>query len=401
MGNGVNPVRSNYHPDGTTITATQDGTLTAVAGTGAAAAITSGTINNASIGATTASTGKFTIITSGTGTPVALASSDINATGNVNNYYSIDVRNASNGVLASSDFIATADTGTDTTHYVDMGINGSGYSQATWTINGALDGYLYSIDTGLAVGTAAASKNLVLFAGGTLAANAIETISSTGAGFTGSKGITSTAPLAATMTTNGTMAANITGWSGANWAWNAANSGEALHTAGATTALTGTDVYVSGQSYLVTYTVYLTTGTSVTMSFGGLTDTARTASGTYTYYGTATATTAMSFTPTSDFAGAITRVSVQAMGPALTSCGTAPSLQRGSGNMTGFITTGSGSPTACTATFATAFTNIPVCQITPSSAVASGITARSNAAFTATFASTVTGFHYNCIGLNE
>ena len=75
------------------------------------------------------------------------------------------------------------------------------------------------------------------------------------------------APPAASMTTNGSMASNITGWSGANWAWNSANSGEALHTTGATTALTGTDTYVIGRTYLVTYNVYYTSGVSVTMSF--------------------------------------------------------------------------------------------------------------------------------------
>ena len=71
-------------------------------------------------------------------TQLTLASSILEATNSINNYLSYDVQNQSNGNNASSDLVATANTGTDTTQYVNMGINGSGFSQAGWTINGAL-----------------------------------------------------------------------------------------------------------------------------------------------------------------------------------------------------------------------------------------------------------------------
>lgn len=113
------------------------------------------------------------------GTPITLANSQWQVTDSANNYSSIDINNQSAGTSASSDFVATANTGTDTTQFVNMGINGSAYSVAGWTVNGALDAYVYASDGNMAIGTAAA-KRLDFFVGGTLAANVAMTISSSG-----------------------------------------------------------------------------------------------------------------------------------------------------------------------------------------------------------------------------
>lgn len=213
--------------------------------------------------------------------------------------------------------------------------------------------------------------------------------------------ITTTPALLASILTNGTMTSNISGWSGANWAWNAANGGEALHTAVATTALTGTGSPVVGTSYLVTYTVKFATAGTVTMSFGGLTDTAKSASGVYTYYGTATATTALVFTPTSPFDGAVQLVSLQQAGPALTTCGTGAALQQGSSRMAGKVTPGA-TISACTITFETAYTNTPACFVqSNTTALTNYVSAASNSAITATFSGNVASFQYFCVGLNE
>lgn len=91
-------------------------------------------------------------------------------TGTANGYLQAALQNKSNGASASGDFIITTDTGTDTTEYVDLGINGSAYSDAAWTVSGAKDGYLYTASSHLSVGTAAA-KDLIFHTGGTLAAN--------------------------------------------------------------------------------------------------------------------------------------------------------------------------------------------------------------------------------------
>ena len=63
-----------------------------------------------------------------------------------------------------------------------MGINNSGFSVGSWTINGPTDGYLYTSDTNLSIGAASASKYVSIFAGGTLAANEKLRANNTGVG---------------------------------------------------------------------------------------------------------------------------------------------------------------------------------------------------------------------------
>jgi hypothetical protein len=122
----------------------------------------------------------------GTGNPAIQSNIAYQAWDTKNAYIQNNIQNLSNGHAASCDYVATPDSGTDGTGYIDMGINGSGYSDVTWTINGANDGYLYTQGgasvgpTGgnLAIGTASANTKLVLFSGGTLAANTAMTFDS-------------------------------------------------------------------------------------------------------------------------------------------------------------------------------------------------------------------------------
>lgn len=106
----------------------------------------------------------------GSATPLNLPNWIFQATSDVNSYTQMSLQNKNAGNAASSDVVLTADTGSDTTDYIDLGINGSGYSQGTWTISGAKDGYLFTASSHLTVGTAAA-KDLIFHTGGTLAAN--------------------------------------------------------------------------------------------------------------------------------------------------------------------------------------------------------------------------------------
>ena len=108
----------------------------------------------------------------GTGTPAALTDVLFQSVDTVNSYIQDAIQNMSAGVSASSDVVASSNVGTDTTNFVDMGINSSGWADGAWTINGANDAYLYSGSTGLAVGVGAAGQTLKLFTGGLLAANA-------------------------------------------------------------------------------------------------------------------------------------------------------------------------------------------------------------------------------------
>ena len=91
----------------------------------------------------------------------------------VDSFSQVNYQNLSAGNSASTDFVATADNGTDSTFFVDFGINSSTYNLGTFTIAGANDGYAYSQSSNFAIGTAAPAKSVKFFQGGTLAANEV------------------------------------------------------------------------------------------------------------------------------------------------------------------------------------------------------------------------------------
>lgn len=113
----------------------------------------------------------------------------VSAHGNVNNYVQLNIQNISTGTSASSDIVATNDTGTETTNYIDMGINGSNYSASF--IGAANDAYLYSTGRELWIGNAStgATSNIKFFAGD--AATGTDMLIS---GLTGNVGIGSSLP---------------------------------------------------------------------------------------------------------------------------------------------------------------------------------------------------------------
>ena len=67
--------------------------------------------------------------------------------GSINNYLQLNIQNQSAGSNASSDVVATADNGSETNNYVDMGINSSANSSGA--MGGANDAYLYNIGQNL------------------------------------------------------------------------------------------------------------------------------------------------------------------------------------------------------------------------------------------------------------
>ncbi len=88
----------------------------------------------------------------------------ISGKGSLNNYLQLNIQNRSNGNAASSDVVATADNGNETTNYIDMGINGSG--NASGVFGAANDAYLYNVGQNLLMGTSTAGKSLVFMTGG-------------------------------------------------------------------------------------------------------------------------------------------------------------------------------------------------------------------------------------------
>ena len=96
--------------------------------------------------------------------------------------------NGANYGNSSADFAAYDSNGANSYNFVDMGINGPNWNLSTWTINGPSDGYVYTGNSNLSVGTANANY-MNFFTGGTLAANERMRITPTG-----NVGIGNTAP---------------------------------------------------------------------------------------------------------------------------------------------------------------------------------------------------------------
>ena len=99
--------------------------------------------------------------------------------GNVNNTFQMDLQNTSTGTAATGDIVVTADDGTDSSQYIDLGLNGSGYVQPTFDSTGAHDGYLYTSDGNLVIGTASSPKVVKFIVGGTTSSSVALTLNGT------------------------------------------------------------------------------------------------------------------------------------------------------------------------------------------------------------------------------
>lgn len=107
----------------------------------------------------------------------------IYAKGSINNYFQINIQNQASSAKASTDIVATANNGTETTNFVDMGINGSGWqqsSQSPISTGLANDTYLLGAGQDMYLANNNASKSMIFLTGGTLAANEAMRITSTG-----------------------------------------------------------------------------------------------------------------------------------------------------------------------------------------------------------------------------
>ncbi len=84
--------------------------------------------------------------------------------GTVNNYLQLNIQNRSTGPSASTDIVATADNGNESTNYIDMGINGSGNNGRFF--GNANDSYLYSLGQNLNIGNGTVGKYMAFITGG-------------------------------------------------------------------------------------------------------------------------------------------------------------------------------------------------------------------------------------------
>ena len=73
-------------------------------------------------------------------------------TGSATNYYEFDLQNTNSGSTASTDLVINSDNATNTTHYLNLGKNSSGFT-GTGSLNQAGYGYLYTATDDLVIGT--------------------------------------------------------------------------------------------------------------------------------------------------------------------------------------------------------------------------------------------------------
>ena len=137
---------------------------------------------------------------------------------NYNGYTQVNFQNINSGTSASTDFVATADNGTDSQYYVDLGINSSTFNNPAYGAYGPNDSYLIADGGNLILNAERAGKTLKVLIGGygitdlatqTFAPNTISNSPTTGTfvvyGDTGIKGnvtIGGTIPLANITTAN-------------------------------------------------------------------------------------------------------------------------------------------------------------------------------------------------------
>ncbi len=94
--------------------------------------------------------------------------------GTINSYFQLNIRNNSTGGQASADIVATANNGTESTNFVDLGINNSGYTYQNGNpieTGKANDGYLLSAGNDFYLVNNNASKDLIVLTGGTATTN--------------------------------------------------------------------------------------------------------------------------------------------------------------------------------------------------------------------------------------
>ena len=92
-------------------------------------------------------------------------------TGNVDSYSQLNLQNVNTGAYASGDIVVTADDGTDTTKYIDLGIAGSGYNYPGYEILHPHDGYLNVATGNLVFYLFDPNKNMYFYTGGTTTTN--------------------------------------------------------------------------------------------------------------------------------------------------------------------------------------------------------------------------------------
>jgi hypothetical protein len=129
---------------------------------------------------------------------------------NTNGFAQLYAQNLNNGASASTDIVAYNNLGDGTNNFIDMGIASSNYTEVAYPIFTPASGYLYNDGGELIIGTATATKDVLLFSGGVAASNWAARISGTdqsistkaGLAVGGTLGVTGAATFSSTVLLN-------------------------------------------------------------------------------------------------------------------------------------------------------------------------------------------------------
>jgi hypothetical protein len=220
----------------------------------------------------TTTTGKMTLTTLANGlysnnnlavgnTFLLLPNAIAQFTGNTTEYLQVNLHNLA--TEGSGDYVITADDGSDINHYIDLGMNGSQYSDPDYYALRSHDGYLYVKYTGankgnLVVGTTNSTGKVSFIVGGTQTSNIVGYIDSTGLKFNNIDAQITANAASANSVINTRISANVaalrveitanavTGQAFTQAAYNTANTALA-NTSGIATA---GDFYISGDGFV-------------------------------------------------------------------------------------------------------------------------------------------------------
>jgi hypothetical protein len=113
-------------------------------------------------------------------TPIIIPNNPLTVVGSGNTYVQVNIQNRSTGTNATADLVITANNGSDSSNYIDIGINNSGYNDPNFSNGSAYDGYLFVNGGSLDIGTQTTGTNIEFHIGGTTAIRTIARITSDG-----------------------------------------------------------------------------------------------------------------------------------------------------------------------------------------------------------------------------
>jgi len=112
--------------------------------------------------------------------PLILPNNPLSIVGSGNTYIQVNIQNRATGTTATADLVITANNGNDSSNYIDLGINNSGYNDPAFSNGGAYDGYLFVNGGNLDIATTPVNSAIEFHAEGTTADKVIARINRSG-----------------------------------------------------------------------------------------------------------------------------------------------------------------------------------------------------------------------------